>query len=57
MVVSIWRACFTMCPHSNFAHFRLLSFIGIVTTSITSAYMTTAALEHGQVLAYASYII
>lgn len=30
-------------------NFRLLSFIGIVTTSITSAYMTTAALEHGQI--------
>lgn len=30
-------------------NFRILSFIGIVTTSITSAYMTTAALEHGQI--------
>lgn len=33
-------------------NFRIISFIGIVTTSITSAYMTTAAIQHGQVFIF-----
>ncbi|XP_058084118.1 auxin transporter-like protein 2, partial [Magnolia sinica] len=33
----------------SFHNFRVASFLGIVTTSITSAYMTVAAIQHGQI--------
>ncbi|KAH8963113.1 hypothetical protein BDL97_05G135500 [Sphagnum fallax] len=49
MAVSIWSAGFTMCPHSNIAQLPDTIIHWLVTTSITSAYMTTAALKHGQI--------
>lgn len=33
-------------------NFRVISILGIATTSITSAYMTVASIRHGQVTTY-----